>query len=100
MLPVGEPWHDDAIQVAENCVEGLRAVRRRRRQRCLDLAWSGDRHHRAIADARTVVGDEVNDVVTVFTELVGRHRWSRKDYAEGISADYTDYADLFSLRKD
>ncbi len=77
MLPVREAGHDDPVEIGQDCIEGFGRLRRVGRQRCLDLAGRGPRHHGAFGDGGAVVGNAVDDLVAEAAKLFGRHSPSK-----------------------
>ena len=64
VLPVGQPRHNDLVEIAENGGEGFRFERGFGGKLPFDLARRGSSHHRQPGDARPVVGDPIDQLVS------------------------------------
>jgi hypothetical protein len=70
-LPVRDAGKDDALDVAENLVEGFALFRRVGRQLRANFSRLHSRQNREALDAGLVVGDPVHDGVALAAELLG-----------------------------
>lgn len=75
-----KPWHDDAIEVADNGLEGLALLWRGRGQLLAHLAWCEFGHYRFFGDRRIVFGQPIDQGVACATEFVGRHVFDWRIY--------------------
>ena len=73
MLPERETWHDDAIAILGRAAEIFRVVRWRRGQGVADFARPRLRHHRPVGQALMIIGQPVDELMAVATEVFRRH---------------------------
>ena len=72
-LPVRDARKDDALDVAENLVEGFALLRRAWWQLRANFSRLHARQNREAFNSGMVVGDPVHDGVALAAELLGRH---------------------------
>ena len=73
MLPLGQPGHDDSLDVGHHDVERFGLGRWMLGELRAHVAGGDGRSDGALLDRADVVGDPVDQVVAVGAELVGRH---------------------------
>ena len=73
VLPEGEAGEDEFVEVGENVGEGLGLVGRRGGQAGGDVAGLVGAHDGTGGEGCVIVGEPVDELVTVFAELFGGH---------------------------
>ena len=73
MLPKREARNDEAIQILDHGAEFFRLVRRRGGQGVTNLAGPGLGHHRPVGQVLVVVGEPVDQLMTIAAEVFRRH---------------------------
>src|SRR6186713_492775 len=69
MLPLHQPRHDHALEVAEYPVERLALLRRRGGELAGDVSWLDVRNDAAGLDGLEVIGDPIHQGVSFFTKI-------------------------------
>jgi hypothetical protein len=69
VVPVRQAWHEHALEVGHDRVEGFRVFRRARRERGGDVSRRGSRQDRVAFNVIEVVGNPLDQLVAVPPEL-------------------------------
>src|SRR5580765_5610914 len=73
MVPVGEAGDEDAFEVGEDGAEGFGILRRLLWKRCGDVARLYAGEYRISIRVFEVIGDPVDQLVTMPAEVIGLH---------------------------